>query len=408
MTTVDTAPSKTKLYDGYRSFQYLDPGTDYKVFALAREIERVPAYSVRVTEEQESQVQEILEESLIVSLHDHTFITPEDVSQIFDYNRQARHWTGYEGLSVSGLDVVFENFMDGTALITSNAGWKWTDVIHDMGMRFSDLAHQEMVIKVETLSDLVRAKGEGKIALVASLESATPIENEIDRLDVLYGLGVRCMGIAYSEANMLGSGLREARDAGLTQFGRQCVRRMNKLGMSIDVSHSGDQTALDTIEISEKPIFITHVGARALWNTNRMKPDQVLQACARKGGVIGIEAAPHTTLTHRHPHHGIESYMEHFEYVANLCGIDHVAFGPDTMFGDHVGIHHVLAGPLSIGAAHNGPAFEEVDYVMGVENPSEVFPNVTRWLVSHGYSRADIAKVLGGNVLRVLQETWCR
>ena len=131
---------------------------------------------------------------------------------------------------------------------------------------------------------------------------------------------------------------------------------MNKLGIAIDISHSGDQTSLDTIEASEKPIFITHAGARALWNTKRMKPDHVLKACADKGGVIGIEAAPHTTLTKKHPQHSIESFMQHFEYCANLLGIDHVAFGPDTLFGDHVALHHAFARQLSIRAAHGQPA----------------------------------------------------
>ncbi len=134
-------------------------------------------------------------------------------------------------------------------------------------------------------------------------------------------------------------------------FGRQAVKRMNKLGIAIDVSHSGDRTSLDTIEVSDKPIFITHAGARALWNSNRLKPDDVIRACAEKGGVIGIEAAPHTTLTEKHPRHSIESYMEHFEYCANLVGIDHVAFGPDVLFGDHVGLHTALTEALSIGAS---------------------------------------------------------
>ena len=225
---------------------------------------------------------------------------------------------------------------------------------------------------------------------------------------MLYGLGIRSSGIAYSEANTLGSGLREARDGGLTEFGRQAVRRMNQLGIAIDVSHSGDQTSLDTIQASQKPIFITHVGARALWNTRRMKPDEVLKACAERGGVIGIEAAPHTTLTERHPRHSIESFMEHFEYVCNLVGIDHVAFGPDTLFGDHVGLHHAFAQQLSIRAAHGQQAFEEVEFVDGIENPAEAFPNIVRWLVKHHYGDAEIAKAIGGNVMRVLDEVWYR
>lgn len=399
---------KQKRYSGYRSFQYLEPGVDYRAFRLAKEIGRVPTYEVPVTEEQERRVQRLLEENTVVSAHDHAFLVPEDVTEIFEYRRHGRDWTGYEGLSVSGIDVLVENFMDGTAVITSRAGWKWTDILHDIGMRFSDIAHQGMVFVAQTVADLYRARPEGRIALVPSLEAATAIENEVDRVDVLYGLGIRAMGITYSESNALGSGLREARDGGLTAFGRQVVRRMNRLGMTIDVAHCGDRTALDVIEASEKPVLISHVGARALWNTNRMKPDEVLKACAEKGGVIGIEAAPHTTLTRNHREHSIDSVMEHFEYIANLVGIDHVAFGPDTLFGDHVGLHHAFANQLSIDQTHSGESFQEVAYVRGLENPAECFPNITRWLVSHGYSDEEIAKVIGRNVLRVFEETWAR
>ncbi|UCC63006.1 MAG: membrane dipeptidase [Anaerolineae bacterium] len=397
-----------KTYDGYKSFQYLKAGVDFRPFKLAREVGRVEPYVYPVSAEQEQRVQRLLAENVIVSVHDHASVYPDDISQIFEYVRQGREWTGYEGLSVSGVDVLFENFMDGTALITSSAGWKWTDVIHDMGMRFSDLAHQEMVYVALTIDDLYRAKREDEIAFVATLESATPIENELDRVDVLYGLGVRSMGITYSESNALGSGLKEANDGGLTHFGRQVVRRMNQLGMTIDTAHCGDKTAADAIALSEAPTLISHVGARALWNTNRMKPDYVLKACAEKGGVIGVEAAPHTTLTQRHPQHSIESYMEHFQYISNLVGIDHVAFGPDTLFGDHVGLHHAFASQLSIASAHAGVEFEEVEYVKGLENPSEVMPNVARWLVAHGYSDEEVAKVMGLNVLRVLEESWAR
>ncbi|TDQ38299.1 dipeptidase [Aureibacillus halotolerans] len=399
---------KKKAYNGYKSFQYLESGKDYKPYPLAKEINRVEPFNYPVNDSQEQEVQAILEEEYIISLHEHTFVCPEDVNQIFEFRRQGRDWTGYEGLSVSGLDVVFENFMDGTALITSQAGWKWNDVIHDLGIRYSDFAHQDMVVRAHTLEDIERAKKEGKIAFVTSLESATQIENEIDRVDVLYGLGVRVMGIAYSEGNSLGGGLKEDPTFGLTKFGHKVVERMNKLGMTIDVSHCNDRTALDTIEASSKPIFITHVGARALWNTNRMKPDNILKACAERGGVIGIEAAPHTTLTEKHIEHNLESVMEHFEHCVKLCGIDHVSFGLDTLYGDHVGLHHAFANQLSIGDSHKGQAFDEVAYVEGVENPSEAYINVVRWLVDHEYTREDIRKVMGQNILRVLKDTWVK
>jgi membrane dipeptidase len=215
------------------------------------------------------------------------------------------------------------------------------------------------------------------------------------------------MGIVYSEANAFGSGLKETADGGLTELGRQVVRRMNKLGMVIDAAHCGDQTTLDIIEESEHPIFISHAGARALWNTRRLKPDNVLEAMAAKRGVLGIEAAPHTTLTETHPKHNIDSFMEHFEYAVRLLGVDHVGFGPDTLFGDHVGLHHAYAAQLSISKAHAGMQFDEVEYVDGIENPAE-FPNLARWLVKNDYSDEDIAKALGGNALRVLEQVWVR
>jgi membrane dipeptidase len=398
--------TKRKRYTGYRSFQYLEPGVDYTEFKLAREVERVPSRKVEVSQDQESRVQRLLQECVVISLHDHAFVVPENPEQIFEYRRAGRDWTGYAGLAVSGIDAVFDCLMNGTACITSKAGWKWDDIIWDLGMRLSDIAHQDMLIRAETTEDILRAKQNGQIAFIPSLEAATSIENEVDRLDILYGLGIRSSGIAYSEANTLGCGLREQNDGGLTEFGRLAVTRMNKLGIAIDISHSGDQTSLDTIDVSSKPIFITHAGARALWPTKRMKPDEVLKRCADKGGVIGIEAAPHTTLTKDHPLHSIESFMQHFEYCVDLLGIEHVAFGPDTLFGDHVALHHAFARQLSIKSAHGAAEFQEVEYVDGIENPAEEFPNIVRWLVKHNYSDEDIRKVLGDNIMRVLREVW--
>jgi membrane dipeptidase len=154
------------------------------------------------------------------------------------------------------------------------------------------------------------------------------------------------------------------------------------------------------------PIFITHAGARAVWDTVRMKPDAVLKACAERGGVIGIEAAPHTTISPTHPRHSLESVMDHFAYCVDLMGIDHVAFGPDTLFGDHVGLHQVFATEVSYDVVQSDTPYEKVDYVDGLENPGECFTNIVGWLVSHDYSDDEIRAVIGGNVLRVLEEVW--
>ena len=397
-----------KRYDGYRSFQYLEAGTDYRAFALAKDVDRLPAYDDGLSEAQRQRVDVLMETHPVVSMHDHTAIAPEDPRELLEQRRQGRDWTGYAGLAASGTDVFFENFMDGTALITSKHGWKWDDIVFDLGMRFSDIAHQELVYVATTVEDVLAAKPSGRIAFVACLEAATAIENEVDRVDVLYGFGVRCMGITYSESNALGSGLREKHDGGLTDLGHAVVKRMNRLGMTIDLAHVGDRTSLDVIEASDRPVTITHAGARALWPTRRMKPDEVLRALAAKGGVIGIEAAPHTTISSLHPRHSLDSVMDHVEHCAELIGIDHVALGPDTLFGDHVGLHHAFADALSIGRIMEGVTYERVTHVEGMENPGEAMRNAVGWMVKRGWSDGDIAKVAGGNVIRVLRETWAR
>jgi len=394
------------MTDAYAAYSYLVAGQDFRSFELAPEFGRVPPYAADLTAEQEQRAQRLLRDSLVISLHDHPVRFPLRMEETPEYNRTGRQHAAYAGLAASGLTVVFDNMMDGTACVTGNAPWRWNDIITDLGMRQADLAHQDQVMVVRTVADIDEAYRSGRVGLVFGLESATPIENELDRLDVLYGLGLRQIGIAYSDANALGSGLAEQADGGLTAFGRRAVTRMNKLGLAIDVSHSSDRTALDVCQQSDRPVLLTHAGARAVWDTPRMKPDDVLRAVAGTGGVIGMSAAPHTTLSAAHPRHTIESVMDHFRYCADLVGTDHVAFGPDTLYGDHVQLHRIFAGLLGLGRATRGPDFDPVAYVDGLENPTENFANICGWLVQHGFGDEEARAVLGGNVYRALQSIW--
>jgi len=402
--------SLEKRYDGYRSFSYLRPGVDYRDFELAREIDRVPGFTVPLDAEQEDRVRALVERCLFVSMHEHVGVFPARIEETPEYVRHGRMATAFEGLAASYWDAVFDNLMDGVCTIHSHVGWQWADVLHDLGMRLCDIAHQDFLIHCKRVEDVQTAHEEGRVAWIATMEGAAMIENDLDRIDILHGFGLRSLGITYSESNALGNGLKEDRDGGLTKFGRKAVDRMNRVGLLIDCSHCGDQTTLDTVEWSEKPIVLSHIGARALWDSNRLAPDDVLEAVAAKGGVIGIECAPHTTLTKANRRHGLAAYMEHFEYVRALVGIDHVGFGPDTVYGDHVGLHRAYSANLSLeesrGQGKPDQHFEEVDYVEGLENPTEGSHNIVRWLVSHGYTDADIEKVMGGNAMRVMGEAW--
>ncbi len=390
----------------YTAYSYLTPGVDFRSFELVPEFGRVPPYAADLTAEDQQRAQQLLRDSLVISLHDHPSLFPVRMEETPDYYRTGRQHTGYAGLAASGMTVVFDNMMDGTACITGHAPWRWDDIITDLGMRQADLAHQAGVMTIRTVADIDEAHRSGRVGLVFGLEAATPIENEIDRLDVLYGLGLRQIGIAYSDANALGSGLGETTDGGLTAFGRRAVTRMNKLGLAIDVSHSSDRTSLDACEQSDRPVFMTHAGSRVVWDIPRMKPDAVLKAVAETGGVIGMSAAPHTTLSAAHPHHSIESVMDHFRYIVDLVGIEHVAFGPDTLYGDHVQLHKVFGHLLGISRVTTGPAFDPVEYVDGLENPTENFANICGWLVRNGFDDDSVRAVIGGNIYRALQDTW--
>jgi membrane dipeptidase len=393
------------LTSDYASFGYLDEPAAFARFPLAPESSRVPAYDGGFDAATVARAEQLLARNIVVSLHDHPVRFPADMALTPQYNRTGRQHTAFAGLASSGLTVVFDNMMDGTAYVTGNTPWQWDDVLTDLGMRQADIAHQDRVVVVRTLRDIQFAHETGRVGIVFGLEAATPIGNDLDKLDILFGLGVRQIGIAYSDSNGLGAGLNEPVDYGLTAFGRRAVKRMNDLGLAIDVSHASDRTGIETAAASRAPVFMTHAGARALWDIPRLKGDDVLRAIADSGGVIGISAAPHTTISSQHRTHTIASVMDHFRYCADLVGLDHVGFGPDTLYGDHVGLHRTFAGLLGHpGSA--GPQHPVVEYVDGLENPSEAFHNIAAWLVRDGLSDEEIIKVLGGNTLRALADIW--
>lgn len=407
-------PAKTRerlaLWNSYRSYQYLRAGEDYRAFDLVSAVERVPAAGIEWSEKVEARACEFEEQHLVVSAHDHLSLRPADPGDFAEYRRQGRESTPYEGIAHSGVDLFFDGGPAAVSMIRSHTPWDWDDAVSDLAMRQADWAHQSLLAPVRTLEDARRARAENKVGVVLTLESASPIGNDVDRLDILYGLGVRLLGLVYSESNQLGSGLADTGDAGLTALGRRALRRMNDLGIIVDVSHTGDATALDAVRRSSAPVVITHAGSRALWPTPRMKPDEVIRACADSGGFIGVEAAPHTTITAKNPRHSLDSVMEHVERCVELVGIDHVAFGPDTNFGDHTAWHRVFAplfgkddaDPVTL------PPHEQVPYVQGCENPAEAVRNMIRWLFDRGYSEDDVAKLAGGNVRRVASAVWAR
>lgn len=391
----------------YESFPYAKRGVDFPVIELADPSYRRSRFDPGLDEQETQRVERLLAENVIISFHEHPQLLAADSSQTFEYLRTRHDFTAFAQLHGSGLTALFDNLW-GMLGMSTPAGWKWDDLVTSLGMRLADLTHRDDVCVARAVQDIHDARTDGKLAFIMGTESAGAIENELDRIDVAYGLGIRQMGLVYSDSNTLGSGQWEQRDGGLTKFGHRAVERMNKLGILIDISHASDQTCRDAIEASTKPLAITHAGARGVWPTPRMKPDDVLKACAERGGVLGLMAAPHTTVSYAHRTHTIESVMDHFTYAVDLMGVEHVAFGPDTLYGDHVGLHHAIDTRDDPTGMTNEDDLEyvRVTHVDGLENPTENFRNITGWLVKHGYHDSDIQAVLGGNILRLLGEVW--
>ena len=151
-------------YDGYKSYSYLTPVEDYEVFDLADELGRVPEYDLSLAEDETERTQQLLRDSIVISLHDHPQIFPRNITEVRDYVRSGREHTGYEALSRSGLTAVFDNMMDGTACVTSKWGWKWDDIIYDIGMRLCDMAHQDFLRPAYSVADIQAAQETGRIA----------------------------------------------------------------------------------------------------------------------------------------------------------------------------------------------------------------------------------------------------
>lgn len=267
--------------------------------------------------------------------------------------------------------------------------------------------HPDKFMLVTTATDIEKAKEMEKIGLILGFQNATPLENDwLNILPVFFKLGIRIIQITYNERNLLGSGCLESNDTGLTAYGAQVVRALNRYGIMIDLSHVGDRTSADVIELSGDPVLFTHANPRKLNSSPRNKPDDLLKACAEKGGIIGVVAWAVIAATCEGIPPTIEDYFAHIDYLVNLVGIDHVAIGTDINESYRARpIRSAFEQQYSFMLGRFGemvaPGVDGLHYVHDL-------PNITRVLVHHGYSDEDVSKILGGNFIRVAKQIWSR
>ncbi|MDP2926467.1 MAG: dipeptidase [Nanoarchaeota archaeon] len=311
-----------------------------------------------------------------------------------------------DGLNASyfrDFDVISSIYRGGvTAVNATIAAWQNPDETRVLIDEASNLlaTHSDLLMHIRSASDILKAKSENKLGFILGFQDTIPIGDDTGLLDEYQRLGVHVIQLTYNTTNRVGSGYTEKKDNGISHFGRQVIKEMNRLGILIDLSHSGDRTTLEAIALSDQPVCISHANSREFCNNKRNKTNETLLALRDKGGIIGAMRFP-LTLTGKY-YTDLDDYLDSIDYLVNLLGIDYVGIGTDFMEKMPLGIKLYTLKNVSI---INLFKFLFTCPVKNFETASE-FPNVTEKLISRGYSPEDVQKIMGLNWFRLYGQVW--
>lgn len=258
------------------------------------------------------------------------------------------------------------------------------------------------------LADVRRAKEDGSVAWFVGFEDSKPIGDELWRLEALHQLGLRFLGLTYQNRNFAGDGSGETANGGLSRFGRSLVRECNRLGIALDLSHTGERSTLETIELSRKPVLVTHAGLTRFVDSPRNKSDQVVRELAARGGAFGLAAkSGFLSPDGLKGPTGPEVFADNIDHLVQLVGIDHVIVGTDV--GDErkyskEGMARVRRLYPEIPIVDDSLNLDLI-HPVGMGTPADL-PVITEALARRGYAADDLRKVLGGNLMRVLGDIW--
>jgi membrane dipeptidase len=300
-----------------------------------------------------------------------------------------RHWCrepsafaqdDFQKLQSSGIKV-FHPAVDPNAANAKRAALRWLSdwnrLVDSQPCFFS---------RIDSVSGLLAAPRQSRIGVVMGFQNSLHFDTAAD-VESFYKLGQRVSQLTYNEPNRLGYGCMTA-DKGLTPFGAEVVAEMNRVGMTIDVSHCGERTTIDAIAASRRPVLVTHSNCRALVNHARCKSDRVIKLLAAAGGVMGLTMV--RAFVSFRPTPTMEDVLDHFDHVVKLVGPEHVGIGSD----------------VDIDAADPRTGRIRAEYaIRGMKPELRVF-QLAEGLLRRGYSARDTELVLGGNFIRVLTETW--
>ena len=320
---------------------------------------------------------------------------------------QERWGAGYEGLTGEDAEEFRASEID-VLHIASGVGGRTSEQAYQAGLSFvsgynSIVANRpDVFVRIDSAEDLAAVHGSGRTGILIGIQNSAHFRSVEDVVH-FHDLGQRVSQLTYNSRNMIGNGSTERVDGGISDFGAAIVEEMNRVGMAVDVSHSGDRTTLDACELSSAPVLYTHSNARALNPGHpRCKTDEAIRRMAETGGVMGITGvrnfvAPEEPTT-------IEHYLDHFDHVRDLVGVAHLGIGSDI---DLHGYDDMPAEQYEqLKASYKGSyAFREKIDIDEIAHPKRMF-DVTDGLIRRGYTDGHIRGILGGNFQRVLGEIW--
>jgi membrane dipeptidase len=328
---------------------------------------------------------------------------------VLDCNSGPAGTTGDLPIAQSALDM---NRGCGVSVIKLSMGGINADLLATVGetayfQRMIEV-HPAYFLQVRVSADMERAKREGKLGIIFSFESSDMLEGNVERIELFRDLGVRVMQLSYNRKSPFAAGVMEPNGGGLTPLGKDAVKRMNDVGVAIDLSHANPQTTTEAIAASSKPVIMTHAGCVAIHAHPRNKTDEQLRALATKGGVVGIYDLPYLTASPKQP--TVDDYMAHMEHALKVVGEEHVGVGSD------VGISPFDTSPKGMAEFNkfeeqrqkSGLAAPEEDrptYVVGLNLPRKI-EVIADQLLKRGYPARTAEKVIGANFVRVFSEIW--
>ncbi|QPC42360.1 membrane dipeptidase [Kaustia mangrovi] len=311
-----------------------------------------------------------------------------------------------DGLIISNWSRdVFEDMRRGglTAANCTCSVWEgFTDTMRNIA-RWKEWfrAHGDLICQVRTTDDIRRAKEDGRTGIILGFQNVSAFEDDLGYIELFKDVGVGIVQMAYNTQNFVGSGCYETRDSGLSDFGREVVAEMNRVGILCDLSHVGSRTSREVIEASEKPVAYSHCLPAGLKAHPRNKTDEELRFIAERGGFVGVTMFP--PFLPKGPDSTVDDYVAAIDYVTNIVGEDAVGVGTDFTQGQPPEFYDWLVHDK--GRARKLTDFGTIRNPDGIATIGD-FPNLTAAMERAGWPERRIRGVMGENWLRLLGDVW--